>query len=146
MDVWMTWCRRKAVCKYCGEDIVKATPIVKCKSVRGNTTKLTTMMYFHPKCWVENGMDYLEKNPYTSGMRGRKRLELSDEDRRARYLLLRKYAGLKQRLGNIVTKFPDNLEPTLRIEEQMRQIMVDISVVGGIPPKWLEQIDVTNHQ
>jgi len=133
----MTWCKRTAKCKYCEKPIEKATPMVKCRTVKGKEVKLTHYMYFHPQCWVTNGMNYLNNNPYNPGLRGRRTLPLSPEDSRARYLLLRKYAALKQRLNNIVTKFPDNLEPTLRIEEQMQQVMIEISLVGGIPPKWL---------
>ena len=139
MNVWMTWCKKRTKCHYCPEPIEKGTPIVKCRTIKDSDgVKLTYFMYFHPKCWLENGYDYLRQNPYNPGLRGRKRLLLSKEDSEKRYRLLRQHSALRQRLRNITSKYPDYVLVEARIHARMAELMVQIASVGGIPPKWLE--------
>jgi len=139
MDVWMTWVKRKTRCRYCGETMEKATPMVTGKLWRkGNpeSRKINIRFYWHPQCWVKQGLDYLSLHPYSSGSRGRKQLKLGEEDAKLRYKLLRKYAALRQRVTKLATKYPDNVLPILRIETQMKETAAKINEVGGIPPKW----------
>lgn len=135
----MTWCKRKAKCRYCPESIVKGTPMVTGKLWRkGNpdSRKINLRFYWHPQCWVKQGLDHLSLHPYSGGNRGRKQLKLSEEDSKLRYKLLRRYAALRQRITKLASTYPDNIFPILRIETQMKETASQIDKVGGIPPKW----------
>lgn len=139
MDVWMTWAKRKAKCRYCGELVVKATPMVTGKLWRkGNpeSRKINIRFYWHPQCWIKQGLDYLKEHPYYAGNRGRKKLNLTPEESKLRYKLLRKYAALRQRITKLASEYPDNVLPILRIEKQMAETAKEIKKVGGIPAKW----------
>jgi hypothetical protein len=141
MDVWMTWNKRIAKCKYCEKEILVSTPMVVGQTKKGNRTY---RMYFHPQCWVDNGMVYLNNNPYTSGCRGRKKLPLSPDDSRKRFLLIRRYNTLKSRKKNL-KRFPDDILESIRLEDKMRGIMVEMENIGGIPSKWaVERIAIPN--
>jgi len=106
--------------------------------VIGQTKKSdrTYRMYFHPQCWVDNGMAYLNNNPYTPGIRGRKKLPMSSEDARKRYLLIRRYNRFKQR-KNGLKKFPDDILESIRLESEMDKIAEEMRDIGGTPAKWI---------
>lgn len=97
-------------------------------------SRRTYRQYFHPQCWVDNGMAYLNANPYTPGIRGRRGLNLAPEDARKRHLLIRRYNTLKQRkrLGG-----PGNLKLINWLSPRMDRIMEEMKNVGGIPKSWL---------
>ena len=138
MDIWMAWNKREAKCYYCEKEIKVATPVVIGQTKRKNRTYRT---YFHPQCWIDNGMAYLNNNPYTPGVRGRKRLSLTPKDARSRFLLIRRYNTLKSRKAKL-TIFPDSILESMNLERRMAKIVKDMEKLGGIPPKWLEQKEV----
>ncbi len=137
MNVWITWCKRRAVCKWCSELIVVGKPIVKCVRYKSKDNRMTVRLYFHPQCWLDNGLHYLEENPYTPSQKGRKKLPLSIEDKNQRFILLRRYSALRQRIRNIKSPYPDNALIEARIKTKMAELMEQIIPLGGIPPKWL---------
>jgi len=119
-------------CRYCEKEITVATPMVIGQTKRGNRTY---RMYFHPQCWLDNGMAYLNKNPYTPGIRGRRKLSLGPDDTRKRYLLIRRYNTFKYRKDKL-NRFPDDLLESIRLEGEMDKIAEVIKDIGGIPAKW----------
>lgn len=95
--------------------------------------------YYHPQHWVEQGLDYLKMNPYVPA-KGKQIEGLTDKQRRERFLLLRKKAYLDQRKKKLRTEFPDDILYQLNIDAEIAQLAVKIGKVGGVPPKWLEQL------
>jgi len=122
-------------CRYCEKEITVATPMVIGQTRNNNRTY---RMYFHPQCWLDNGMAYLRNNPYTPGIRGRKKSSLTSEDARSRYLLIRRYNRFKER-KNKLKKFPDDLLEYFRLEKEMDKITEAMKDIGGVPTRWITE-------
>jgi hypothetical protein len=138
MDIWMTWCRRKAKCKYCEEDITIANPMVTGKLWRkGDSRKYNIRFYWHPQCWIKSGGRYLKENPYVSkGNRGRKRLDLTPEEHALRIKLLKSRGSLEQRKRKLKAQFPDKELYVTKINIRLKQVAKEIAKVGGVPKTW----------
>jgi len=136
-NVCINWCKRKATCKWCEQLIEAGGPMVTVffwnKGADGH--RWNVKLYYHPQCWVKQGLDYLKMNPYVPYVRKRK-LELSKEDSKYRYILLRRKAALDQRKRNLKTEFPDRVLMEARIDAKIAGIMIEIVKVGGVPKKW----------
>src|SRR3989337_3508288 len=91
MDIWISWCKRDSKCRHCEETITPGTRVVIGKHWRPG--KFTIMLRWHPQCWLQQGLNYLEKNPYTSH-----KLQLDEEQSIRRHYLLVRYATCKHRL------------------------------------------------
>ena len=136
-NVSIAWCHRTAQCKWCENQIEASTPMV---SVffwnKGNEANRgwNSKYYYHPNCWVAQGLDYLERNPYVPGP-GRKRVEMEPEKKAIRLKILRRKASLEQRRRN--TEDPLMLA---HIETQIAGLFEEIIEVGGIPKSWLETL------
>lgn len=137
MDIWISWCKRKAACRYCGQPIVASTPIVKGKLWKKHTSgkKWCYRFYWHPQCWLAEAMLYLEQHPYKAIKSGRPKLILSSEDAKKRLRILRKRARLifelKERIENGIT----DLNGILR---QLAELPAQIEKVGGMPKSWIK--------
>jgi len=140
MDIWFTWCRRRAACDYCDEVIEVATPMVTGKIWRKgnpNTRKWNIRLYWHPKCYMAQGMQYLKDNPYVApGNRGRPKLQLSEEDTRRRRLILCKKAAVDQRTKELKAQFPDNLLIEARARKRVEELAKELEGIGGVPKSW----------
>lgn len=102
-----------------------------------------TKHYYHPNCWVAQGLDYLKLNPYVStGKRGQPKLQLTEEDRRTRYLLLRRKATLDIRLRD--ARLHGLTERVADLTAKSFDLLLQIAKVGGIPKRWAE--DIINDQ
>lgn len=140
-NVTMRWCRKQAMCKWCPEPIEIGTPMVAVMFWnKGNpdSRRWNVQICYHPQCWIEQGLDYLNRNPFVPHKRGRK-VTLSVEDRRKRYLLVRRFHALEQRIKNIKAPYPDDLLVESRLLKQMADIMLDVARVGGIPKSWAKR-------
>ena len=139
-NVTMRWAQNKAQCHWCEKEIVVSTAMVAVffwnKGDDGR--RWNTQYCYHPECWLAKGYDYLEQNPYKPYPRGRKRLELIEEDRRQRYLITRRYHALRQRL-NMLDNGSEPLK-ALNLECQMSELMLEMQKIGGVPKKWLERL------
>lgn len=141
-NVTMRWCRKKATCKWCGKPIEVGTPMVVVffwNKGNKDSRRWNITQYYQPQCWVEQGLDYLNKNPFVPHKRGRVRV-LSDKDARKRYLLVRKFHALEQRRKNIKVPYPDNLLAETKLTKQMADIMLDVANLGGVPKSWAERL------
>jgi len=141
-NVTMRWCRKQAKCRWCEQPIEIGTPLVAVVFWnKGNpeSRKWNSYQYFHPQCWVDQGLDYLNRNPFVPHKRGRK-ITLSDEDRRKRFLLVRRFHALEQRKKKIKAGYPDNVLIEARLDRQMVEIMLDMAILGGIPKSWVEKL------
>lgn len=92
---------------------------------------------YHPECWLKQGYDYLDRNPYVPTA-GRPKLKLTEEQGRERYLIIRRYHALVQRFNQLGAEA--ELIKTLELECRMSDLMLEIQKVGGVPKKWLERL------
>ena len=140
-NVSMSWCQRKARCKYCPNLIESGTPLVTVFYWNKGTPKhkgFNTKFYYHPDCWVKQGLDYLSKNPYVPVYRGAKPLPLTPEERAGRNILLRRKCSLEQRRRAIPANSPRQQLLEARLDTKVAELMLEIAPLGGIPKKWLE--------
>lgn len=139
-NVIMKWCQKKAECQWCNQDIEVGSAMVAVffwnKGDDGR--RWNVQKCYHPNCWVAQGMDYLERNPYVPYIRGRRKSSLSPEDSRQRYLIIRRYHALNQRIG----KLGNGADLFERLELEMHQIelILEMQKLGGVPKKWLEKL------
>ena len=106
-NVTMGWCERRTKCEYCPEHIEKGTPGVRVFfwNKGGPDHKgFNVKKYYHPECWVAQGMDYLKMNPYVPKSK-KPTLALSPEQRKRRKQLINQKASLEQLLW--ITKGSD---------------------------------------
>jgi len=93
--------------------------------------------YYHPKCWLEQGLDYLKMNPYIP-YRRKPKLELTPEQSQQRYKLLRRKASIEQRRRRLDGNNPDRWLSEALLDVQITDLMIEIAPLGGIPDKWLK--------
>jgi len=132
MDVWLTWCKRKSKCRHCGEYIQQGEPVVVGK-LWSKERKWPMQFRWHPKCWLDQALAYLEKHPYIPRLTtGRPKLELSDVDRKQRAKLLRQRATLcyQQRKAALA----GNAVRVLHLEVK-KQELID-QMPGPVPKSW----------
>lgn len=103
--------------------------------------KWNVKIYYHPQCWIDQGLDYLKMNPYVPRTRWsgttRSKNPLTEEERKLRYKLLRRKASIDQRLRNLKADYPDRVLVEAKLNMDIANLMLEIAKVGGIPRKWL---------
>ena len=134
-QVSMSWATKPSTCKHCDNPIDTASPMVTA-FFRDPKTKWNTRHYYHPQCWVQNGLEYLKANPYTER---KTRDELTPEQKEVRNQILRKYASLRQRQRKLSRSNPKHAILNMNIEAQIAQLMQDILPYGGVPRKWADE-------
>lgn len=140
-NVSMRWCGAPARCQECPDSIGEGEPVVVVFfwNKGSDNRKWNRKFYYHPQCWVNQGLDYLRRNPYIHKKRGPK-VTLSEEDRRQRYLLVRRFHALEQRKQKIKADYPDRLLIESRLDEQMLGLVIQMANYGGAPTTWLTKI------
>ena len=136
-QVWVAWCKKKSICKTCNELILSGLPMVYVR-IRDTNRPYPYTMRKHLHCWLADAIDWLEKNPYTRvNSPGRKRLQLSDEDRKIRLKLLRRRALLVFRQRVLAYNNPKLAADKIgKMQEKVDIIVKDICKVGGVPKSW----------
>ena len=94
-------------------------------------------VYYHPDCWVAQGLDYLRMNPYVPYIRDRT-LELSIGEKVERTKILKRKASIDQRRRRLNGNYPDRALLEARLDTQVAELMMEIAPLGGIPKKWLQ--------
>ena len=143
-NVYFEWCKKQAECPECKQLILTASPTVVVfywnKGQEGKRN-YNSKKHYHPKCWMDKGLDWLMMHPYHAGEQRGPKVELSVEDRRKRQLLLRRYAVYQFRKRTVLLlPVEDRLLTEMRLDGQIASIIMSISEVGGIPKKWLDTI------
>ena len=138
-SVSMTWCQRIAQCEYCPDTIDAGMPMVRVFFWNRGTEEhkgFNTKKYYHPNCWVAQGLDYLNENPYVPYLR-KPKMELTPEQSARRYVLLKRKASIDQRKKLLTCEYPDKVLEEAKLDIHITDIMLEIALIGGIPPKWL---------
>ena len=138
-NVSMSWCLRQANCHYCETLVEAGTPLVTVFFWNKGTEEhkgFNSKFYYHPTCWVNQGLEYLRNNPYVPYKRTRT-LPITQEQRVQRNILLRRKCSLDQRKRNLKMDFPDRVLVEARIDTQIVELMLEIAPIGGIPKRWL---------
>lgn len=139
-NVTIKWCVKKSTCKWCGQSIDNGTPVVTVffwNKGNPDSRGWNRSYSYHPQCWIEQGLDYLNRNPYVPQHR-EKKPALCEEDRRKRFLLVRRFHKAEQmRQGG---NYPDNVLAEARLTQQMIDIMLEVATIGGVPKSWAERL------
>jgi len=136
-NVTMTHCQRKAQCEWCPDTIEAGTPIVTVFFWnRGGPDHkgFNVKKYYHPDCWVAQGLDYLKRNPYVPYIR-KKKLKLTPAQSKQRYSILRRKAAIDQRKRKL--DGTNNVVVEALLNTKIAELMIEIAPIGGIPKKWL---------
>jgi len=144
-NVTIAWSNRIAQCEWCPESIVAGTPLVTVFFWNKGSPEhkgFNVKKYYHPNCWVAQGLDYLERNPYVPYIR-KKKMELTPEQSKQRYSILRRKAAIDQRIRDASNR-PDVLLIEARLNIKITELMLEIAPIGGIPKKWLD-INLSQH-
>lgn len=143
-NVIISWCRKQATCRWCDQPIKVGTPMVKVffwnKGDDGSRRWNRSHYYHFPDCYSAQGLDYLNRNPYIPPDYGRKS-KLSAEDRRKRFLLVRKFNELHQRKKRLGLAYPDDVAMEIQLSERMVEVMKEVAKLGGIPKSWTDKLE-----
>jgi len=154
MDVWITECKRRATCTYCGKTIPAHTHMVVCqywlkidKRENGGRS-FRKKMYFHIKdengihCWEANGIAAAERKPKPVP-RGRPMIQVAPENRAIRSKILNQRSTIIQRIRNEVDGTgmgegtdPPNFERIEHLGIMLEKLKVKIADYGGAPKNW----------
>jgi len=140
----MTWCRRRAKCHFCEGFVEAGQPIVKGKlwmRSDGSTRRWCVRLYWHPHCWVNEGLAYLETHPYQPANKGRPPLALSETAKNERLKLLRARARTMQFIRQRLDGGASWTDPAvIRLVEKLISLCDQIIPLGGMPKSWLKPI------
>ena len=134
------YCKRKAVCQ-CGCGLSISAGEVMVKTVFWKP-KFKRIHYYFFQHWVDKEQLWFKNHPYKrKATGGRKALVLTDEQRRKRGLLLRRYAKYNQ-MKRIYLGRPDSMSnpKTMKLVEKYNSMIdnlkEEMEVNGGVPKSW----------
>lgn len=132
-----TWCNRKTECAYCKKDIDIATPMF-IKKVWSSKRKRQFRFPYHFLCWIEEALSYLQEHPYEAAA-GRRKLDLTDEEKKLRRKLLARRASIRQRIRKWEEIADERTQGKIRdLLSKELEIVDQIKEVGGVPERWKE--------
>ena len=141
-NVTMTHCQRRAQCEYCPDLIDAGTPLVTVFFWnRGGPEHkgFNVKKYYHPDCWIAQGLNYLKNNPYVPYQR-KKKMELTPEQSAQRYIILKRKAAIDQRKRNLEGR-ENNITAMVALDIKIADLIIEIAPLGGVPSRWLNQCD-----
>ncbi len=136
MNVWIRKARKKSDCYHCHKPVETGEFQVVCQwfmKVRSKTWQ--KKMLFHPQCWIDRAVAELSTKHIVE-TRGRKRNQISDDDREKREKILRRRASFVQRLNVKMNEFPTDYGKVGRLLDRLEELKVEIELVGGVPKSW----------
>lgn len=139
-NVTMTWCMRKSTCKWCEQSIEQATPVVTVffwNKGKEDNRRWNVKQFYHPNCWVAQGMDYLGRNPYVPRRREPK---LCTEDMERRRFLIDRFHSLYQKRCSNHGQYPDGILREIDLTQRMVDTMMEVAALGGVPKGWAEKL------
>ena len=142
-NVTMRWAQNQATCQWCEQVVERgsAMVVVFFWNKGANGRRWNVHQRYHPECWLAQGYDYLEKNPYSPYIHSGRQVvkaRRTEEERKQRYLITRRFHSLVQRRSNL----GDGSKPliALKLECQMADLMLEMQKLGGVPRKWVEKL------
>ncbi len=139
-DVWIRECRRTAKCSHCKQQIQnhEYEVIVKIWKRGSEVKRFVTVLFFHPQCWIEQGIEAAKKRPAVEN-RGRHRTAMLDEVREKRIKILRRRASIVQRIRYAMDSTPPNFDKVSYLGEKLGELVDEIRPLGGVPESWGEE-------
>ena len=139
MSVWIKLTRKRVRCRHCEKYIEVGEYHVVCQYwMKMNSGRnWVKRMHFHakdPYCWVEQGITVLKSKPQVE-TRGRKRAEISDENRAQREAIMRRRSSTMQRLRAEMDG-KQRWGVVERLSEKLESYKEDIEPYGGAPKGW----------
>lgn len=86
-------------------------------------------------CWVEQGVAELSKRVIVE-TRGKRKLELADEVKVARFKILRRRAAVVQRIRKEMSSELQSIDRIIHLGGQLNKLKEEIEQVGGVPKSW----------
>jgi len=133
------WAHRETDCDRCGKTIEPQEKRLDDTVRRGETI---FRLHYHVKCYFEYIDDYFENNPYkpTPGVGGRPALDLTDEQRTERRLVLGRLHSLKQYYIPLLDFNTDidklssrDLKRFQRFHQKRKEFLEQLEALGGVP-------------
>jgi len=129
-----TWLSRSGMVKVCNKDgclepISTGNPQI---GQRGQNKRI----YWHPDCWMEDGLSKLSK--YEVPRRGRKKLDLNPVDAALRQTILRRIASYHWRIRRYENSSngKDYSIKITRLSIDIELLSRQLEGLGGRPDKW----------
>lgn len=86
-------------------------------------------------CWVEQGVAEVSKRVIVE-TRGKRKLELSEEDKIARFKILRRRAAVVQRIRKEMSSEVQSIDRIIHLGGQLNKLKEEVEQVGGVPRSW----------
>ena len=140
MNVWIRKTRKRVKCRYCEKHIEVGEYQVVCQyfmKLKHSGKTWVKRMSFHarePNCWLDRAVAELETRVVVE-TRGRKRNQISDDNREVRERLLRRRASVMQRIRQEMDGLmrPDKV---MHLTEMLEKLKLEIEPYGGVPRGW----------
>jgi hypothetical protein len=140
MDIWITKCRKRAKCNYCPDYIENGEYMVVGKlwlNSEGKPMKWSVKLHWHPKCWIAQAIEKLEKNPKPE-TRGRSKPTLPPDQLAARVKILRRRAAVVQRIKVEMARGKDtDFNKIVHLGDLLNNLKDEIKPIGGAPKSWV---------
>jgi hypothetical protein len=135
MDVWMSRAKKALKCTFCPEPFETGDAIVITKlKVTNSRGTFTTVRRWHPQCWINQGLIYLEKHPTVDKPTGRPKLELDPEVKAERMKLLRRHAQLMH--FHRMAQDKGDILGAVNYYIRACELMPMMEECGGVPRSW----------
>lgn len=139
MNVWVRRTKRRSTCSYCQGEITNGSYQVVCqhyvKTSGGKNWWFRRS--FHPQCWIDQAIAELEKIPVVE-TRGKKRMQLTDDDRAKRRSIILRRGSVIQRIKKEMAKPEEDrdVDKIIRLGAMLEKLKEEIRYYGGVPKSW----------
>ena len=148
-STWTAYSKRKSVCQVMSLDSYscirkdKNDGIITEGEIIVRVRETTTTVDFHTACWLFVAIAIMELTPYAPKGKGRRKLPISDLQRKDRMKLSSRYSAFQSRINaySIRIMNDDSNKDYLTVSIQIMALKQDklwyeIQNVGGAPERW----------
>ena len=138
MKINFSYARGAGKCSFCPNPILVGEPVVVGRTpVSAGRKNFYSKRRWHPQCYLDQGLRYLDLHPFTPEVKGRPRLPaLPTGDKLRRLSILRRHATTLQRIRNELSKVEPNFNTLAHLGERIELLRDEISSYGGAPKSW----------
>jgi len=138
VKITFSYARGAGKCSFCPTPITVGEPVVVGRTpVSAGGKNFYSKRRWHPQCYLDQGLRYLELHPFTPEAKGRPRLPtLPIGDKLRRLSILRRHATTLQRIRAELRKPKPNFDTLARLGERVELLRTEISTYGGAPKSW----------